>query len=142
VPTPQQPTIRSLIDIQRRLAGSGNPIGRIGALIAAGVLGRRLAALTDPQIGQLMIDEVDPDLGIAQPEQTICRQATQRLFRSPGGMLTEEDLQKQSQRTQCPLCGNDMLLHYGIDEPDFLECVRLDCGHREYLTGSKGEERD
>jgi len=34
--------------------------------------------------------------------------------------------------TMCgsPAGGNEMLLHYGIDEPDFFECVLLKCGHK------------
>jgi hypothetical protein len=35
-------------------------------------------------------------------------------------------------RPPCPVCGNDMLFHYGVDEPDFFECSSLGCEHREY----------
>jgi hypothetical protein len=35
-------------------------------------------------------------------------------------------------RPPCPVCGNNMLFHYGVDEPDFFECSSLGCEHREY----------
>jgi hypothetical protein len=84
----QKPSILRLIDIQRRLAASQSPFLRcIGTLLAAGVLGRRLADLSDKQVGQLLQDHVGRDLGIVKPESTICHQATQRLFRSEAGSL-------------------------------------------------------
>jgi hypothetical protein len=125
------PTIASLIDIQRRLADSKNPFLRcIGTLLAAGILDRHLALLSDRQVGQLIIDEVDCNLEMFQPEATICRQATQRLFRSPGGKLSAEDIEKQQQRRRCPKCDGDMTFTVGIDKPDFWQCVSLACGYR------------
>jgi hypothetical protein len=76
-----------------------------------------------------MFDHVGRDLGIAQPEAVICGQATQRLFRSENGRLEEGP----PIRPPCPLCGNEMLFHYGIDEPDFFECGYLGCGQKEYV---------
>lgn len=129
-PTEERRSIRRLIELQRRLMASNNPFQRcVGTLLAAGVLDRHLDALSDRQVGQLMFDEVGNDLGIAQPEATICHQATRRLFRSEGGRLEEEPLL----RSPCPRCGNEMLPHYGIDEPVFYQCVYLACGHKEYV---------
>jgi hypothetical protein len=71
--------------------------------MVAGALDRHLDALSDRQVGQLMFDEVGNDLGIVQPEATICGQATKRLFRSEGGSLEE----KPPLRPPCPICGND-----------------------------------
>ena len=135
--TPEQEiTVCDLIEIQRMLADSENPFERlVGTLFVAGALDIRLAKLTDRQIGQLMFDHFRNHLGILLPETTICEHATRRLFRSAGGNLTTQDIEKQ--RLACPRCGNEMLLHYGIDEPDFLECVLLNCGHKELLNTKK-----
>jgi len=125
-----EPIVESLIDLQRRLLQSKSPfVRRIGTLLAAGALDRHLAELSDKQIGQLLRDDVENDLGVLQPEATICNQATRRLFRSELGSLEDE----LPLRPPCPLCGNDMLFHYGIDEPDFFECPCLSCGHKEYV---------
>ena len=133
--TPEQEiTVCDLIEIQSMLADSENPFERlVGALFVAGMLDMRLARLTDRQIGQLMFDHFGHDLGMLQPEMTICQHAIQRLFCSAGGKLTAGDIEKQRQRPNCPQCGNQMFLHYGIDEPDFLECVVLKCRHKELL---------
>jgi hypothetical protein len=126
----QKPSVLRLIDIQRRLAASKSPFLRcIGTLLAAGVLHRRLADLTDKQVGQLLQDHVGRDLGITEPESTICCQATQRLFRSESGSLEEEP----PLRPPCPRCGTEMIFNFGIDERDFLECTSLHCGNREYV---------
>jgi hypothetical protein len=124
-------TVSELIEIQRRLARAERAFERlVGTLWAAGTLERRLAQLTDHQIGQLLDDFVDDQLGLFEPEMTICQQATRRLFRSAGGMLAPEETEGAKQRPACPKCGNEMLLKYGIDEPDYLECVLVACGHR------------
>jgi len=80
-----------------------------------------------------MLDFVERDLGIAQPEAVVCGQATRRLFRSEGGRLEEEP----PLRPPCPKCGNEMLLHYGIDEPDYFECFLLGCLHKEYVDSDE-----
>ena len=127
--TNDEKPVRRLIDLQRRLLQSKSPfVRRVGTLLAAGALDRHLAELSDKQIGQLLRDDVGNDLGILQPEATICNQATRRLFRSELGSLEDE----LPLRPPCPLCGNDMLFQHGIDEPDFFECTCLSCGHKEY----------
>jgi hypothetical protein len=127
-----------LIEMQRRLARSQNPFERlVGALWMAGVLDERLCRLSDRQIGQLMFDHFGNDLSILQPESTISRHAIRRLFRSAGGTISTADIEKQSQRPECPKCGNEMLLHYRIDEADFLKCVLLKCRHKEVLNTKK-----
>lgn len=125
-----EPTVRSLIELQRRLSQPQRPFMRyIGGLLAWGVLDRRLEALSDRQIAQLMTDEIGHELGIVQLERTILRQATQRLFRSEAGSLEEEP----PLRPPCPLCSAKMIFNYGVDEPDFLQCTSLQCGNREYV---------
>ena len=137
-----EPIVESLIDLQRRLLKSKNPfVRRIGTLLAAGALNEHLSELNDHQVGQLLLDEVGGDLGILQPEAAICHQATQRLFRSPNGSLEEDDT-PQPGRLSCPNCGNDMLFHYGIDEPDFFECPCLSCGHREYVGSDEPQVKN
>ena len=127
--TNDEKPVRRLIEVHRRLLQSKSPfVRRIGTLLAAGALDRHLAELSDKQIGQLLRDDVENDLGVLQPEATICNQATRRLFRSELGSLEDE----LPLRPPCPLCGNDMLFQHGIDEPDFFECTCLSCGHKEY----------
>lgn len=127
----QDVTIRELIECQRRLARSRNIFEQVvHTLYRARGLGKRLAELTDRQIGQLLFDVVGDRLTISGPETTICQQATLRLFRSSAGQLTTSDVENSKQRTVCPRCGNDMLLVFGIDEPDYQECVLVACGLR------------
>jgi hypothetical protein len=125
-------TVSDLMNMQRRLAESENPFERVvGTLWAAGTLQKRLAQLSDRQIGQLLYDFVGDELpGLYTPETTICHQAALRLFRSESGSLTPEENEATKRRTTCPKCGNEMLLQYGIDEPDHLECVLVKCGNR------------
>jgi hypothetical protein len=128
-PTSKEPSIWGLIEMQRRLARSKNHfIQRMGTLVSAGVLDRRLSELTDRQLGQLMFEKVGRDSTVFEPELMICNQATQRLFRSANGAL--DDGASQPQHPPCPKCENEMLLHYGIEEPDFYECVSLTCGYK------------
>ncbi len=77
----QNVTIRELVDLQRRLARTRDTIEQvIGTLWIGGVLGKRLRELTDRQVGQLLSDVVAAELGISEPETTICQLATLRLF--------------------------------------------------------------
>ena len=71
-------TVSELIEIQRSFARAEGAFEcLVGTLWAAGTLERRLAQLTDRQIGQLLNDFVDDQLGLFEPEMTICHQATQ-----------------------------------------------------------------
>ena len=75
--------MEELIEAQRRLSVSKNPFERvIGTLWVAGLLKRRLAALSDAAVGQLMFDYVWNDLRVFSPELTICEVATERLLHS------------------------------------------------------------
>ena len=113
-------TIRELIEKQKKLAYSDNPVERIAAaLLIPGALAKQLNRLTNSQIGELLLDEVWSRLNLLHPESTICLHAVDRLRGSAKGKCLA-----------CPKCGNEMTLHYGIDEPDFFECVLLSCGHR------------
>lgn len=74
-------SVEGLIEEQRRLSCSQNPLDRVvGTLCVAGLLKRRLAALTDAAVGQLMFDHVWNDLDIFGPELAICEVATERLL--------------------------------------------------------------
>jgi hypothetical protein len=67
------------------------------------------------------------------PELIIVTQAIDRLRRSTGGMITKEEAQENlKQQPVCPKCGNEMFLHYGIDEPDFWLCDCVSCQHKRY----------
>jgi hypothetical protein len=117
-------TVRELIKEQRRRLGSVNPVERLAAaLLIPAALAKQLNRLADHQIGQLLLDEVWSRLSPLGPESTICLHAVDRLRGSPEG--------ESSGRPACPRCGSEMLIHYGVDQPDFFECVVLDCGHRE-----------
>ncbi|MGC2173096.1 MAG: hypothetical protein WA555_15970 [Candidatus Sulfotelmatobacter sp.] len=127
----QDVTIRELIEFQRRFARSRDIFEQVvGTLFVAGVLQKRLMGLTDRQIGQLLSDVVDGQLAISEPEVTICKQATVRLARSGAGQLTTRGIEHRKGRAVCPKCSNEMLLQYGIEEPDYLECVLTSCSHR------------
>ena len=68
------------------------------------------------------------------PELIIVTQAIDRLRRSTGGAVTNEKAQDNlKQQPVCPKCGNEMFLHYGIDEPDFWLCDHVSCGHKRYV---------
>ena len=73
--------MEELIETQRRLLASKNPFERvIGTLCVAGLLKRRLAALSDAAVGQLMFNHVCNEMNVFSPELTICELATERLL--------------------------------------------------------------
>ena len=75
-------TIRELIDEQRRCMRSPNPVERFAsALLIPGELLRHLRQLRNFDIGQLLENEVLPNLNILAPELTICTEAANRLRR-------------------------------------------------------------
>jgi hypothetical protein len=121
---------RHLIGRQRKLGESARPIDR---LAVGGALSDRLNGLTDRQIGQLLFDFCWPELYVDGPELIIVTQAIDRLRRSAGGAVTNEEAQDNlKQQPVCPKCGNEMFLHYGIDEPDFWLCDRVLCRRKRY----------
>ena len=77
----QEISVEDLIVEQRRLSASKNPFDRVvGTLCLAGLLKRRLAALTDAAVGQLMFNHVCNEMNVFSPELTICEVATERLL--------------------------------------------------------------
>ena len=131
-----EPSIRDLIERQRKLGESPRPIDRLRAVVLGGALGDRLNGLSDCQIGQLLFDFCWPELYLNGPELIICTHAIDRLRRSTGGVITKEEAQDNpKQQPVCPKCGNEMFLHYGIDEPDFWLCDWVDCRHKRYVGG-------
>jgi hypothetical protein len=73
-------TIRELIAEQRRRLRSANPAERFAAaLLIPGVLAKRLRLLRDPQLAQLLEDEVWSRMNLLAPESTICLAAVDRL---------------------------------------------------------------
>jgi hypothetical protein len=96
-------------------------------------LSDRLNELSDRQIGQLLFDFCWAECYFASPELSIVTQAIDRLRRSTGGAFTNEEAEEsRKQRPVCPKCGNEMFLHYGIDEPDFWLCDYAACRHKRY----------
>jgi hypothetical protein len=125
---------RYLIERQRKLGESPRPIDRLRAVVLGAALSDRLNGLSDRQIGQLLFDFCWPELYVDGPEPTIVTQAIDRLRRSTGGAVTNEEAQDNlKQRLVCPKCGNEMFLRYGIDEPDFWLCDYVDCLHKRYV---------
>jgi hypothetical protein len=116
--------------MQHSLAQSGDKYQQVMCrLWVVGTLKRRLKRLTDRQCGQLLYDYVWDELCYFSPAMAICEEAKRRLMRSGAGIMEfpEELLPTLS---ICPKCGMEMLFSYGIEEPDFLECLSTDCKHR------------
>ncbi len=73
-------TIQELIEEQRRRLSSANPAERLAAaLLIPGVLAKRLRLLDDPQLAQLVEDEVWSRMNLLAPESTVCLAAVDRL---------------------------------------------------------------
>ena len=73
-------TIQELIEEQRRRLRSANPAERLAAvLLIPSVLAKRLRLLGDPQLAQLLEDEVWSRMNLLAPESTICLAAADRL---------------------------------------------------------------
>jgi hypothetical protein len=129
-----EPSIRDLIERLRKLSESLRPVDRLYAVAVDSALTDRLDELSDRQIGQLLFDFCWTAFYLASPELTIITQAIDRLRRSTGGVITKEEAQDSlEQRSVCPKCGNEMYLHYGIDEPDFWRCDYVACRHKRYI---------
>ncbi len=135
--------VQGLIQAQRMLAKSKHPYAQVVAVLwISGTLKKHLARLRDRQIGQLLWDHLLPELRVFGPEEAICEDAVKRLVRSGGGPWREQDDSLTNPATPpCPVCGSDTFYHIGIDEPDFLLCGLVDCGHKEPLGVSEGDAR-
>jgi len=126
---------RDKIKRQRKLGKSPRLIDRLHAVVLGAALGDRLNGLSDRQIGQLLFDFCWAELYVDGPELIIITQAIDRLRRSTGGAVTNEEAQENlKQRPVCLKCGNEMFLHYGIDEPDFWLCDYVACRHKRYVS--------
>ena len=78
-------SVDALIQEQRRLAASENPLERVvGALCCAGALSEALAEMPDRSIAKLMFDHVWDELNLLSPAMSICMEATQRLWGRSG----------------------------------------------------------
>jgi hypothetical protein len=125
---------RYLIERLRKLGESPRPLDRLYAVAMDSALTDRLNELSDRQIGQLLFDFCWPELYVDGPELIIVTQAIDRLRRSTGGAVTNEETQESlKQQPVCPKCGNEMFLHYGIDEPDFWLCDCVGCRRKRYI---------
>ena len=125
---------RYLIKRQRKLGESPLLIDRLTAMILGSALSDRLNELCDRQIGQLLFDFCWAECYFNSPELIIVTQAIDRLRRSTGGVITNEEAQDNlKQQPVCPKCGNEMFLHYGIDEPDFWLCDYVSCRHKRHV---------
>jgi integrase len=107
---------------------------RLRAVVLGGAVSDRLNEMSDRQIGQLLFDFCWPELYVDGPELIIVTQAIDRLRRSTGGAVTNEEAQDNlKQQPVCPKCGNEMFLHYGIDKPDFWLCDCVACRSKRYV---------
>ena len=103
--------------------------------ILGGTLSDRLNGLSDRQIGQLLFDFCWAELYVDGPELVIVTQAIDRLRRSTGGAVRNDEAQESlKQQPVCPKCGNEMFLHYGIDEPNFWLCDWMGCRHKRHVS--------
>jgi hypothetical protein len=123
---------RDLIERQRKLDESPLVVDRLTALVVGSTLGGRLSRLSDRQIGQLLFDFCWAGLYVDSPELIIVTQAMERLLRSAGGVITDEEGQERP-KPVCAKCGSETFLHYGIDEPDFWLCESARCSHKRYV---------
>jgi hypothetical protein len=128
-------SIRNMIERLRKLGKSPRPRDHLYAVVVDSALTDRLNELSDRQIGQLLFDFCWAQCYVFSAQLTIVMQATDRLRRSTGGVLTNEECQDDpKQRPVCPKCGgNEMYLHYGIDESDFWLCNYVGCGRKTYI---------
>ncbi len=127
-------SIRNLIERLRELGQSPRPLDRLYAVAVDRAMSDRLNELSDRQIGQLLFDVCWAECYFNSPELMIVTQAVDRLRRSTGGVITKQEAKENlKQQPVCPKCGNEMFLHYGIDEPDFWLCDRVACRHKRYV---------
>jgi hypothetical protein len=131
---------QDLIKRQQKLGTSPLVVDRLHAMVLGNRLGDRLNGFSDRQIGQLVFDFCWAELYVDGPELSIVTQAMDRLRRSAGGALTNEEAEVKQQPV-CPKCGNEMFLHYGIDESDFWLCDRVACRHKRYVGGSRARSK-
>jgi len=137
-----EPSIRNLMERLRKLGASLRPVDRLYAVAVDRALTVRLNELSDRQIGQLLFDFCWASFYLASPELTIVTQAIDRLRRSTGRGITNEEAQDSlKQRPVCPKCVNEMYLHYGIDEPDFWLCDYMSCQHKRHVGRRKGRQQ-
>jgi hypothetical protein len=124
-----------LIKRQQKLGASPLVVDRLTAMCLGRTLHDRLNAFSDRQIGQLIFDFCWAQMYVDGPELSLVTQAIDRLRRSTGGGITNEEADERlQQRPICPKCrGVDMYLHYVIDEPDFWLCDSLSCSYRIYF---------
>jgi hypothetical protein len=126
-------SIRDLMERLRKLSESLRPLDRLQAVAVNSALSNRLNELSDRQIGQLLFDFCWAECYLNSGELTIVTQAIDRLRGSTGGTVTNEENQDNLKQPVCPKCGNEMFLHYGIDESDFWLCDYVSCRHKLFL---------
>ena len=86
-------SLEVLIEQQRTLAHSSNPIERvIGSLCVAAILKRKLVVLPNSTISQLMTDHIFCQLNLLEPESVIVEIASERL------------IEKRETSLVCPEC--------------------------------------
>jgi len=141
-PSDKEFDVHELIAAQRKLMNSKHPFEQVVCTLwVAGTLKRRLAQLEDRQIGQLLWDHVLDHLTLFGPDAAICEHAIRRLLRSgDGGWEEQDDSMIEAAAPACPACGSETVYNVGIDEPDFLLCMRAECEHKESLGVSGGKE--
>ena len=77
-----QRVVRILIERQRRLMRSSDPVERFHTLWIVALLDEHLTQCTDREIGDLMVI-VQDRFHIFEPEFAICHHATRRLLLRP-----------------------------------------------------------
>jgi len=89
-------SVEELIGLQRMLSLSRSSLERVvGSICVAGLLKKRLAALPDEALGQLMFDYVWPGMSAFGPETTICEVAAERLLNcSPVLVKTTKEINR------------------------------------------------
>ena len=124
---------QDLIRRQQKLGASPLVVDRLTAMGLGRTLHDRLNAFSDRQ---LLFDFCWAQMYVDGPELSFVTQAIDRLRRSPGGVITNEEAEETpKRRPACPKCGGQMYVHYGIDDPDFWLCESVSCSHKIYVGG-------
>ncbi len=100
-------------------------------------LRERIQRLSDRQIAQLNLDLVLGSLPVFSPESAIVGEAIHRLFLSARSAPVDDERDlTQAEQPACPRCDREMVLHFGIEEPDYLLCQDRICGYARSVQGS------
>jgi hypothetical protein len=106
----EEVSVEGLIEEQRRLGRSKNPIEQVvGSLCVAALLKERLAALPNRTISQLLTDQIWRQMNLLGPESVIVEIASERLLESAITIASNAaSIEKCETSVVCPECGAEL----------------------------------